>query len=179
MLAGTKADVQQVANAEAKLGFSLPPLLKNIYTEVANGATRFFGGRLIGVEGGIGIYDANIVDLYFSEKDATEDEDDEMVTFVYQFQGRRFDVWPESLLRFCCWPGDLYACVYCNSASFPVHLFDASSLNPYEPLTPIPIPMYKESFEEWIEYGLSHEDTIWEEMRGKVRTEISRINALR
>ena len=60
---------ETVAAAEVRLGFRLPPLLRRIYTEVANGGIGP-GTGLVGLSGGALAYDGsgkpyNLVEYYF------------------------------------------------------------------------------------------------------------------
>lgn len=94
--------VAAVESAQTKLGFCLPELLYNIYTQVANGDIGP-GYGIFGIEGGAPAWvgtppDHELPDLvgYYFLTGAREPQDG---LEYYHFGGR----WPEKLLPICDW----------------------------------------------------------------------------
>lgn len=97
------------------IGLKLPPLLKRMYSDVANGG---FGPAygFIGVEGGAtDDLRESIVDLYIGSQSQ-------------QFR-QRFPNWPRGIVRFCYWGCAMYSAVDCLSDDFLVYHFEP---NPHE-----------------------------------------------
>jgi hypothetical protein len=113
------------------MGFTLCPLLKRIYTEVANGGFGP-GSGIIGVaDGYTDDWGYNLEDLY-----------------VYFTVGLHYDTswrWPPGLLPFCHWGYTTYSCVDCSQPRFPVLIID---------------PDYKEQGDDMEEMFIEHKDSI-------------------
>lgn len=134
------ATVSAVAAAEAALGFSLPPLLSRIYTEVANGG---FGPDygLIGLAGG-----------------HSDDQGQDIVALYRQTCSQSWRQhrprWPDRLLRILHWGCAMYTTVDCTSPDFRLFHFEP---NPSEEELGFPnclIPHsygLHEFFEAWLD----------------------------
>jgi hypothetical protein len=101
-----------VANAEADLGFQLPPLLKRLYTEVSNGIAGF-AYDLIGLKEGCACHCGTLVDTYLDFKKGGESESKE---------------WQLGLLPFCHWGCNIFSCVDCTDAASPLLTYEDSSV---------------------------------------------------
>lgn len=111
------APPEVVTRAEQQLGFALPPLLKRLYTEVANGG---FGPGLVGLEGG------------YADEEWPED------TLVGLYHGYReyaahlmecepevgAEPWPERLLPVCSEGCAMMLCLDCSEPEMPVVRYD-------------------------------------------------------
>lgn len=98
-----------IAEAEDKLGFKLPDLLRDIYTKVANGGFGP-GYGIIGIEGGMLDEGRSIVDTY--------------LLFRGESTSDRYWKWPEGLLPICHWGCNILSCLGCKTPSVPVIVFD-------------------------------------------------------
>jgi hypothetical protein len=104
------ASMSTVTDAELRLGFELPPSLRELLTRVGNGG---FGPGY----GFIGLGDRARDDTGF---DAVED-------YLDRREPDRLDpeeFWPERLVVVCHWGCGIYSCVDCSSAVAPVIRFD-------------------------------------------------------
>ncbi|MBY8815437.1 SMI1/KNR4 family protein [Streptomyces cinereoruber] len=127
------ATAEEVAEAEAILGFTLPPLLASLYREVANGG---YGPDyqllpLIG-EG------HTILSEYRSERSASAEEET--------------PYWPADVLPILDWGCGMYAAVDCRSETATVLLFDPN------PMTDDGAEAWfldAESLTEWLETWLA------------------------
>src|SRR5262249_47622870 len=93
-----------VARAEADIGFSLPPLLKGIYTEVSNGIAGF-SYDIMGLEGGCASDSGTLVEAYTNFKTGGE---------------YKTGPWKAGLLPFCDWGCAIYSCVDCTDSAYPI-----------------------------------------------------------
>jgi len=107
------AAADEVAEAERQLGFALPPLLRRMYTEVANGAwgPEYGANGLIG--GARADLDRGVVAWYRSSLDSGPDPEDPA-----------WPGWPDGLLAISHWGCAIWSCVDCNSAAGRVIRFD-------------------------------------------------------
>lgn len=136
-----------VAAAETKLGFRLPDLLRDIYTQVANGGFGP-GYGLIGLDDGA--HDdlgKSITDLYFSYKQ--RDPDDPLW------------YWPDRLVPICHWGCAVYSCVDCSQPTAPVIYFDPNLHENGQRWDDSFIP-HMSSFNKWIEAWLD-DVNLWED----------------
>ncbi|MCG6969215.1 MAG: SMI1/KNR4 family protein [Gammaproteobacteria bacterium] len=119
--------------AETQMGFTICPLLKRIYTEVANGGFGP-GSGIIGVGNGFtDDWGHNLEELY-----------------EYFSLRKHYDVswrWPQGLLPFCHWGYTTYSCVDCNQPHYPVLIID---------------PDYKAQDDDMEEMIIEHKDSIVE-----------------
>lgn len=97
--------------AETRLGFALPPLLRRVYSELANGGVGP-GYGLIGAGPGGARDDLGetIDDIY--ERWRRPDDDDALWS------------WPEGLLVIAGWGCAVYSCVDCTTADGKIVIFD-------------------------------------------------------
>ena len=122
-----------IITAEKQLGFPLCPLLKRIYTEVANGGFGP-GSGIVGVGNGYtDDWGHNLEDLY---------------EYFSTGNRNRYDAswgWPRGLLPFCHWGYATYSCVDCNQPGYPVVIID---------------PDYREENDDMEEMLIDHKDSI-------------------
>ena len=130
------ATAEQIARTETLLGFALPPLLRDLYREVANGGFGP-GYGLIGVEGGAPAYegtrDTNIVFLYKS----------------FLHTPTRNEPWSAKLLPICHWGCDYYSYLDCALPQTPVLAIDQNS-HGHGPWG-CAFSLHAHSFEEWMQ----------------------------
>jgi hypothetical protein len=128
---------EQIQVAEARVGFSLPPLLRDVYVRVGNGG---FGPAygLIGIEGG------------------APDDLGRTVEGIYEAFWRPrlsdcFWFWPEKLLPFCYYGCGIFFCVHGSSAGAPVYLFEPNirGNGPWGKVLELESVSLAEWFESW------------------------------
>jgi hypothetical protein len=100
----------ELAVDEATLGFSLPPLLKQIYLEVGNGGFGPGYGLLGMSNGARDDLGRTAPEKYWLFKQG--DPDDAAWS------------WPEALLPICHWGCAIYSCISCADPNFPMRIFD-------------------------------------------------------
>jgi hypothetical protein len=104
------ASMQELADAESSLGFTIPALLNAIYREVGNGGFGP-GYGLLGLKGGA----------------TNEHGHDAVALFDLYSQPAPNDPswrWPDGLLPICGWGCAIYSCVDCKAESNPIIIFD-------------------------------------------------------
>jgi hypothetical protein len=107
---------------EHSIGFSLPPLLCRIYTEIANGGFGP-GYGLIGIEGGFtDDLGRNIVDI-FTDKNSPG------------FQ-KYFPDWPIQSISICHWGCAMYSVVDCSTTEYQMFHFEPNNLDIADYLMP-------------------------------------------
>jgi hypothetical protein len=139
-----------IARDESKLGFSFPPLLKRIYTEIGNGGFGP-GYGLIGLTNGV------------------PDDTGKTGPAIYrQFHDGAseapFCEWPKGLLPICYWGCAILSCADCSDPNFRVRIFDPN-VHDGDDWTDA---FFEESpsFEEWITAWASGVD-LWKLMYGE------------
>jgi hypothetical protein len=134
-----------ILRAEKKLGFALCPLLKRIFTEVANGGFGP-GSGVIGVGNGYtDDWGHNLEDLYH-----------------YFLARNRYDAswsWPQGLLPFCHWGNATYSCVDCTQPGFPVVFIDPDYRTENDDMEDMLIE-HKDSIFDWFHDWLADKD-LW------------------
>jgi len=134
--------------AEEKLGFRLPPLLRRFYREVSNG--RFGPGcGLLKLDGPwmVGYNDYENISL--------------AACYRIDHSEHAAAVLPEKLLHICEWGCAIYSCVDCAQPECPVWLNDNNRSNCIYALE---APSLHEWFESWLAGEMSsHSD--WEHAR--------------
>jgi SMI1 / KNR4 family (SUKH-1) len=145
------ATEEQLHATEQALGFSLPPLLRTLYAQLANGGFGA-GYGIIGALGGF-CEAGDLVDNYlFHTKRARHIElrDDEQP----MQPGERLElpetVWPRYLLYLCDWDWAAASCIDCQTGQ--VFLVHPSEENLYYVIEP-----QARSLEEWLELWLQGE----------------------
>ncbi len=108
-----------LTRAEEDLGFSLPPLLRRIYTEVANGGFGYSYGLLGLLAGPRDDEDRDAVQLYLDSRDIDPDDP--------HWQ------WPHGLLPIADLGCNMLHCVQCTRPDAPVVLFDPNAHERSEP----------------------------------------------
>jgi len=111
----TPLSPKAIEQAEARLGFQLPPLLKSIYLKISNGGFGDSYGFLGLVGGPRNEAGMDAVSLYESFREA--DPDDEHWH------------WPEGLIPVCHLGCGMYHCLQCGNSDTPVVWFEP---NPHE-----------------------------------------------
>ncbi|WP_225767092.1 SMI1/KNR4 family protein [Inquilinus sp. Marseille-Q2685] len=107
------ADPERVANDERQLGFSLPDLLKRLYTEIGNGGFGP-GYGLIGLTGGAPDDTGKTSPTIYEELRHTDPEDP-------------YWQWPAGLLPICHWGCAILSCVDCADPHFRMRIFDPNA----------------------------------------------------
>jgi len=98
------ASEELVSDTEKLLRFEMPPLLRRVYKEVANGwSSRGF--RLIGVNGGQNSGLGNLVETY-----------NEIIRGAEYHKKE----WKDGLLPFCDWGCNIFSCVDCKDLRYPI-----------------------------------------------------------
>jgi hypothetical protein len=148
------ATAGDIAAAEARLGFALPALLRDIYMTISNGGFGP-GYGLLGIQGGacnsIGQRKVNAIDLYEDFR-------------APQGSPR----WPERLLPICHWGCAIYSCLDCSLPDAPVMAFEPNGEDdgPWR----CDCRLHVASFAEWLAMWLRDED-LWESMQSIGETE--------
>jgi len=138
--------------AEVKLGFALPDLLQEIYTQVGCGCLGFpccfLGPSRSQPAQDDSIDNFSIVELYqqFKLDNIIPTNDDPL------------GLWPDQLVPFCSWGCHIYSCVDCSKDSFPVFGYDPN-LYEYDQLF-----LHSPSVLIWMEALLNGND-LWMEMK--------------
>lgn len=139
------ASKDAIIAAEENLGFALCPLLKRIYTEVANGGFGP-GSGIIGVGNGYtDDWGYNLEDLYH-----------------YFTTRQHYDPswhWPAGLLPFCHWGYTTYSCVDSHHSRFPVLIIDPGYREPGDDMEEVFIE-HKDSIADWFHDWLAGND-LW------------------
>ncbi|HEY9585421.1 hypothetical protein A2673_03625 [Candidatus Kaiserbacteria bacterium RIFCSPHIGHO2_01_FULL_50_13] len=131
--------------AEKKLSFSLPPLLSEIYSTVANGGFGP-GYGVMGITGGfVDDRGNNALDLYLIWRQ-TDPEDSSWK-------------WPEGHLPICHWGDAVYSVVDCIKEPYAVYFFDPSGKIEGGPMTDC-IMGNKEPLSEWLNDWMDGKD-LW------------------
>jgi SMI1 / KNR4 family (SUKH-1) len=127
-----------VAKAERALGFALPMLLRQVYTQVGNGG---FGPAygLIGIPGG-----------------ATDDLGRSIVDLYRDYRGDCPDTWPEKLLPVCHAGCAHYFCLDCSRKAVPVLSFDTTAHLVDEKPWRKSVRRVAPSFRRWLSLWLDH-----------------------
>jgi hypothetical protein len=120
-----------IVSTEKHLGFTICPLLKRIYTEVANGGFGP-GSGIVGVANGYtDDWGHNLEQLY-----------------DWFYLRKHYDAswrWPHGLLPFCHWGYTTYSCVDCGQPNYPVLIID---------------PDYREQDDDMEDMFIEHKDSI-------------------
>ena len=133
--------------AEAKLGFSLPPLLRRLYLEVSNGD---FGPGLRPLDG-----DDSLVFWYVEEHSMTQEELD--AAWGVEQDGEWDDtpvVLPEKLLNIYDWGCNIYSYLDCSTPACPVLRNDNN-------ISFRTFAREAQSLHEWLEAGLDGKQLFW------------------
>jgi hypothetical protein len=109
------ATKNQLWETEALLGFSLPPTLRSLYTEIANGGF----GPAYGIRGAVGGFaDATgtVVEHYQGRTESRSLLDLDLEAELAQGEGEvvvPFDQWPRMLISICEWGCAIQICLDC------------------------------------------------------------------
>jgi hypothetical protein len=138
----------EMLEAETKLGFPLPPLLRRLYLEVSNGD---FGPGLLKL-GDPGASDYwSLVSWYVEGRSITQEE----IDAVWGTEEEdRPTVWPEKLLSICDWGCNIYSCVDCSKSECPVLRNDNN-------VSFRTLALEAPSLHEWLESWLDGKELFW------------------
>lgn len=107
---------RDIAEAESRLAFSIPPLLKSVYIQIGNGGFGpGNGGSVIGLHGGYASDFGPLVETY------------EQLKGDHALEGKQ---WGASVLPFCEWRCNIFTCVDCREADYPIYLFEEGDVSP-------------------------------------------------
>ena len=147
---GTPASKEDIEEAERIIGFQFPPLLRQIYSEIANGGVGP-GYQVLGVSGGHTSDEGDsIAELYST----LSDEDPEDPKWH----------WPKGIVPFCHWGCAIYSCFDATREEFPIVWFGPNMRKIGEPMEKQFIP-HRDTLESWFEGWLNGED-LWAETYG-------------
>ena len=110
---------EAIATAEQTLGFSLPPLLRELYVNVRNGTfgpgpgLLPVGGRKVGNPG------LSLENQYRAALTYGADTFDDPTL-----------QWPQRLLPLSDWGCDIYLCTQCGTSDYPIVRFDPNKFRP-------------------------------------------------
>ena len=116
--------VEDLARAEAQLGFGLPSFLRRLYLEVGNGG---FGP-------GYGLFPLNdhspsstsltysLVAAYLGMRSMSQKDIDE----YWANEEKKPALWPERVLMICDWGCNIYSCLNCSSPDLPIFRMDSN-----------------------------------------------------
>jgi hypothetical protein len=142
------ATPELLRDAEARLGFALPAVLRSAYLDVANGGF----GPGYGVMGvGNGFVDdlkQTVVDAYLNYR-CPDPEDP-----AWQ--------WPEAHLPICHWGCAIYSVVDCSRQEAPVFFVDPGARELGAPMSDIFIA-HRPSLDDWLTAWLDGKD-LWKEV---------------
>lgn len=141
----------ELLEAEAKLGFPLPPLLRRLYLEVSNGD---FGPGLRQLDA-----EDSLVFWYVEERSMTQDEID--AAWGVEQEEQLDVVWddspmvlPEKLLNIYDWGCNIYSFIDCSKSECPVLRNDNNrSFRTFALEAP--------SLHEWLEAWLDRKQLFW------------------
>jgi len=144
-----RASRKDLLATEQRLGFGIPPVLRKIYLQVANGGFGP-GYGVLGVENGFmpGVSGTNVADLYERYRRPNPDDPD------WQ--------WPEYWLAFCDWGCGVHSATDCSKDPSPVYFVDPCVKETGEPMASI-IQLHKTSIEIWLSDWLEGKD-LWHEV---------------
>lgn len=131
--------------AEMTLGFSLPPLLRQLYLEIANGG---FGPEygFLGVEGGATNEDGDtILGLY---------EDSQSMSFR-----KAFPRWPQGMVQVCNWGCAMYSVIDCSTPRFEMFHFEPNPGEEELGFVNCLIP-HNRTFDEYVEAWINGVDLL-------------------
>lgn len=124
-----------VSDAEQQLGFLLPPLLRRIYTEIANGGIGPGYGLLGITDGARDDLGHTLIDLYQIYHQSDPDDP--------QWH------WPTAVVPICHWGCAIYSCLDCRTSDTPVLIFDPNGHSLGTSWDDAFLP-HAVSFEEWL-----------------------------
>ncbi len=133
---------------EARLGFSLPAVLRDIYMHIGNELIGPHGYSFLGVSGKRSTANPTIDEQYHLFRNL-------------KLQDSPWQ-WPDKVVPFFHWGCDIYSCVDCQHPATPVLLFDINLCEPGQPLTHA-FRSHVPSLELWIVKWLDGDD-LWEDI---------------
>jgi hypothetical protein len=111
------ATSDQLHETEELLGFSLPPMLRSLYAEIANGGF----GPAYGIRGAVNGFaepTGTIVQHYQGHTEGRTLLDLDLEAEIAQGEGEKvvpFDQWPRTLVSICEWGCAIQICLDCTS----------------------------------------------------------------
>ena len=142
---------QTLAEAEARLGFPLPPLVRALYTQVADGGYGPGWGMIQLTGHSFALVESR---LRMDEQNLQMDEEN-----VPEW------VWPKRLVEFVNWGCNYFSGIDCSHSSCPVFFYDNDRAGEDTTLADC-LSLESDSLEEWLSAWLDGED-LWE--RGERR----------
>lgn len=112
---------EELAQAEAQLGFELPSFVRRVYCEVGNGG---FGGMFLlndQRERRWPEFDT-IVTTYLEMRSLSQEDIDQHWT---DEEGKP-SLWPQRVLMICDWGCNIYSCLDCSSLNLPILRMDSN-----------------------------------------------------
>ena len=104
------ATPEQIAATEAELGFPLPPLYRQLLTEIGNGGFGP-GYGLLGAQGGHTDFDGrSLTEVYRQTHDVAARRDSPLL--------------PDKMLPICNWGCGIYSCLDCRETDAPVYFYN-------------------------------------------------------
>jgi hypothetical protein len=133
----------QLAEAEERLGFELPPIVRDLYTQVADGGygPGYGLNRLIAGDS----LTLVLSDQTFLEERATGDP---------------LSLWPDKFLRLCEWGCNYFSGIDCSRPACPIVRFVPDWCAEGAAMAEVRVPE-ADSLEEWLEAWLRGE-RLWE-----------------
>ena len=145
---------EELAHAEAQLGFELPPFLRRLYLEVGNGG--FGPGYGLQPLNSHNPFDESLVTDYLGMRSKSQEDIDE----EYADEEVKPSRWPEFVLTICDWGCNIYSNLDCSSPDSPIFRMDSNVNFMVEWL--IEAPSLQQWLANWVEgKPLSHVD--WEQ----------------
>lgn len=146
---GTPATEENIRHSENMIGITFPKILRDLYSEVANGGIGP-GYQILGVKGGhLSEEGDTISDLYLALSDSDPHDP------LWQ--------WPVGVVPFCHWGDAIYSCFDASKNGNPVVWFDPNLREMGEPMQQQFAP-HRESLESWFRGWLEGQD-LWSEKK--------------
>lgn len=147
--ASPPVSVEELAQAEAQLGFELPSFVRRLYLEVGNGG---FGP-------GYGLFPLNVhnpssnsqtdslVTAYLAMRSMTQKD----IDTYWADEEEKPSLWPERVLMLNDWGCNIYSCLDCSSVELPIFRMDSNENFMIEWAFEAP------SLQQWLETWLNGE----------------------
>lgn len=156
---------EERVQAEAQLGFELPPFVRRLYCEVGNGG---FGGMfpLSGYHHFSWSAPLDTIVTAYEEMRSLSQED---VEKNWTDEEKRPALWPQRVLMICDWGCNIYSCLDCSSPSLPVLRMDSNHNFLVEWAIEAP------SLWQWLEAWLNEEDLFHLDWEAATKVPVSQL----